>query len=161
MPDHYLTRMLLSQGVPPAALGVPGRDGSPSRPTARAIWRTLRRALAPVPRHPVAAVAGARRSPRSSACTPRSSAATADESTTSDRGRLAEPEFRPRALFERFGIEVLATTESPLDDLAAHAKLAADGWGGRRRVITTFRPDDVVDMEFGRLGRPTWPARRA
>ena len=49
---------------------------------------------------------------------------------------------------------MLATTESPLDDLAAHAKLAADGWGGPGgRVITTFRPDDVVDMELARLGR--------
>jgi glucuronate isomerase len=72
--------------------------------------------------------------------------------------RLAEPAFRPRALFERFNIEVLATTESPLDDLGRHAKLAADGWGGPGgRVITTFRPDDVVDMEFegwaGRVAR--------
>ena len=70
-------------------------------------------------------------------------------STTRSPQRLAEPEFRPRALFERFNIEVLATTESPLDDLARHAKLAADGWGGPGgRVITTFRPDDVVDMEW-------------
>ena len=52
-------------------------------------------------------------------------------------------------LFDRFGIEVLATTESAVDDLAAHAKLAADGWGGPGgRVITTFRPDDVVDPEW-------------
>src|SRR5207253_2633715 len=62
------------------------------------------------------------------------------------------PEFRPRALFSRFNIEVLATTESPLDDLAAHAKLAADGWANR--VITTFRPDDVVDQDW-----PGWAGR--
>jgi glucuronate isomerase len=60
--------------------------------------------------------------------------------------RLSTQEFRPRALFERFGLEVLATTESAVDDLAAHAKLAADGWAGR--VVTTFRPDDVVDPEW-------------
>src|SRR5690606_13468519 len=63
--------------------------------------------------------------------------------------KLAEPDFRPRALFHRFGIEVLATTESPTDELAAHSALAADGWGGPGgRVITTFRPDNVVDPEF-------------
>lgn len=74
---------------------------------------------------------------------------TADEIYDEIAARLAEPAFRPRALFERFNIETLATTESPLDDLGRHAKLAADGWGGPGgRVITTFRPDNVVDMEF-------------
>lgn len=59
---------------------------------------------------------------------------------------LAQPAFRPRALFERFGIEVLATTDDPLDDLEAHRALAADpGFGGR--VIPTFRPDAYLDPE--------------
>ncbi len=40
---------------------------------------------------------------------------------------LDRPEFRPRALFDRFNIEVLATTESPLDSLEHH----------RRSVIAT------------------------
>ena len=60
--------------------------------------------------------------------------------------QLATAEFRPRALFERFDIEVIATTESPLDELAAHQRLAADPWPGR--VITTFRPDPVLDPEY-------------
>jgi glucuronate isomerase len=59
---------------------------------------------------------------------------------------LARPEFRPRALFERFNIEVIATTESPLDPLAQHAKLRASAWKGR--VVTAYRPDPVVDPEF-------------
>jgi glucuronate isomerase len=59
---------------------------------------------------------------------------------------LRRPEFRPRALFERFRIEVLATTESPLDPLPHHQKLRASGWKGR--VITTYRPDPVVDPDF-------------
>jgi glucuronate isomerase len=59
--------------------------------------------------------------------------------------RLAGPEYRPRALFERFNIEVLATTESPLDNLEHHRALASSGWQGR--VITTFRPDPVVDPD--------------
>ena len=61
-------------------------------------------------------------------------------------GVLATPAFRPRALFERFGIEVLATTDDPLDELDAHRALAADpGFGGR--VIPTFRPDAYLDPE--------------
>ena len=59
---------------------------------------------------------------------------------------LADPAFLPRALFERFNIEVLATTESPLDPLAHHAKIRASGWKGR--VVTAYRPDPVVDPEF-------------
>ena len=58
---------------------------------------------------------------------------------------LSRDEYRPRSLFNRFNIEVLATTESPLDDLDAHRRLADDGWG--HRVITTFRPDPVVDPD--------------
>jgi glucuronate isomerase len=148
VPDHYLTRMLLSQGVAPSALGVPARDGSPVEDDGRTIWRTfaehwhlfrgtpsrlwLEQTFATVfdthiPMGPD----------------------TADDVYDAIAAKLAEPEFRPRALFERFGIEVLATTESPLDDLGRHAKLAADGWSGPGgRVITTFRPDDVVDMEW-------------
>jgi glucuronate isomerase len=59
---------------------------------------------------------------------------------------LARPEFRPRALFERFGIEVIATTESPLDDLRWHRMIRDSGWSGR--VVTAYRPDPVVDPDF-------------
>jgi glucuronate isomerase len=155
VPDHYLTRMLLSQGIPPARLGVPVRTGAAvaadrpdPEPDGRAIWQTfaahwhlfrgtpsrlwLERTFVDVfgvdtPLRPE----------------------TAGEVYDAIASRLAEPDFRPRSLFTRFGIEVLATTESPLDELTAHAALAADGWGGPGgRVITTFRPDDVVDLEW-------------
>lgn len=59
---------------------------------------------------------------------------------------LATESFRPRALFERYNIEVIATTESPLDDLRHHQAIRDSGWGGR--VITAYRPDPVVDPEF-------------
>jgi glucuronate isomerase len=145
VPDHYLTRMLLSQGIPPDRLGVPRRDGRPSDVDGREIWRLfaahwhlfrgtpsrlwLERVLTEV-----------------FGVDTRLTVATADEIYDGVAEQLTRPEFRPRALFTRFNIEVLATTESPLDDLAAHAKLAIDGWSGR--VITTFRPDDVVDFEW-------------
>ncbi|KXK58505.1 glucuronate isomerase [Micromonospora rosaria] len=148
VPDHYVTRMLLSQGVPPSRLGVPSVDGSPVETDGRAIWRlfaahwhlfrgTPSRLWLEETFRDVFGVTTAL------------SPATADEVYDAIATRLAEPAFRPRALFDRFRIEVLATTESPLDDLGRHAKLAADGWGGPGgKVITTFRPDNVVDMEF-------------
>lgn len=64
--------------------------------------------------------------------------------TISDK--LNTPEFRPRALYERFHMEVLATTDSPLDSLADHQAIRDSGW--RARIVPTFRPDSVVDPEF-------------
>jgi len=58
---------------------------------------------------------------------------------------LATDAFRPRALFDRFRIEALATTEGPTDSLEHHATIRASGWGGR--VITAYRPDPVIDAE--------------
>ena len=82
--------------------------------------------------------------------------------------KLKTPAFRPRALFERFKIEVLSTTDSPLDSLEDHKAIRASGWKGR--ILPTFRPDPVVDPEFagfaeriGKLGEltgentATWP----
>lgn len=60
--------------------------------------------------------------------------------------KLASDAFRPRSLFDRFNIEVIATTENPLDDSRHHKAIRDSGWGGR--VITAYRPDPVVDPEF-------------
>ncbi|MEV4702954.1 glucuronate isomerase [Actinoplanes sp. NPDC049316] len=148
VPDHYVTRMLLSQGIAPARLGVPSRSGEPAETDGRAIWRLLAENWH-LFRGTPSRLWLERTFETVFGIGTRLSAATADEVYDAIAARLAEPAFRPRALFERFGIEVLATTESPLDDLSRHAKLAADGWGGPGgRVITTFRPDDVADMEF-------------
>jgi glucuronate isomerase len=59
---------------------------------------------------------------------------------------LKKPEFLPRALFERFNIEVLSTTESPLDSLDDHKAIRESGW--KARIVPAFRPDSVVDPEF-------------
>lgn len=148
VPDHYLTRMLLSQGVPPADLGVPSVDGSPVETDGRAIWRRFAAHWHLFRGTPSRLWLEQTFRDVFGLDTPLNPA-TADAVYDALAARLAEPEFRPRALFSRFNIEVLATTESPLDDLGPHAKLAADGWGGPGgRVVTTFRPDDVVDMEF-------------
>ena len=75
---------------------------------------------------------------------------TADTYFDAISAALEKAAFRPRALFERFGIEVLATTEAALDPLKHHAAIRASGWPGR--VITTFRPDDVVDPDRADFG---------
>jgi glucuronate isomerase len=148
VPDHYVTRMLLSQGIPPADLGVPSVDGSPVETDGRAIWRRFA-ANWHLFRGTPSRLWLERTFSEVFGVDARFGPETADEVYDAIAAKLAEPEFRPRALFARFNIEVLATTESPLDDLGRHAKLAADGWGGPGgRVITTFRPDNVVDMEF-------------
>ncbi len=85
----------------------------------------------------------------------RPSAQTADAIYDQVAERLAKDAYRPRALFERFGIEVLATTDDPCDDLAAHAALAADpGFAGR--VLPTFRPDRYLELGRCRAGRTRW-----
>ena len=153
VPDHYLTRMLLSQGIPPGALGVPSRSGEPVETDGRRIWRTFAEHWRLFRGTPSRLWLERLFTQVFGVSTPLGPD-TADTVYDALTERLAQPEFRPRALFERFRIEVLATTESPLDDLAAHARLAAEGFGGK--VITTFRPDDVVDMEWA-----GWPERIA
>ena len=142
-PDHYLYRMLYSQGVPLASLGVPSRKG-PSDADPREAWRLFAR------NYPLF-----RGTPSSLWLSHVFSVVfgldvvldekSADHYFDSIGAALRTEAFRPRALFERFNIEVLATTESPLDPLTQHGKIQASGWGGR--VITTYRPDAVVDPE--------------
>lgn len=144
-PDHYVFRMLYSQGVRLDELGIPRRDKSVAEQDPRKIWRTFAahyHLFRGTPTkiwldHAFATVFGI-----DERLTPESADRTFDRINVC----LAQPAFRPRALFERFNIEVLATTESPLDLLAHHAKIRASGWKGR--VITAYRPDPVVDPEF-------------
>jgi glucuronate isomerase len=158
-PDHYVFRMLHSQGVPLEDLGVPRADGGPVEQDPRAIWRRFAahfHLFRGTPSrlwldHAFEEVFGIEE---------RLSAETADRIYDRIADCLARPEFRPRALFERFGIEVIATTESPLDDLRWHRMIRESGWSGR--VVTAYRPDPVVDPEFagfaenvGRLGELT------
>jgi glucuronate isomerase len=148
VPDHYLTRMLNSQGIPPSQLGVPSLDGTPVETDGRTIWRRLADHWYLFRGTPSRLWTERVLSEVFGVTTP-FGPSTADEIYDQLSERLASPSFRPRALFERFNIEVLATTESPLDQLEAHAKLAEAGWGGRGgRVITTFRPDDLVDFQW-------------
>ena len=142
-PDHYLYRMLYSQGVRLEDLGVPSRAG-PSAADPREAWRILASNLhlfRGTPSsiwldHVFAEVFGFEVA---------LSATTADLYFDRIGEALQTAAFRPRALFERFNIELLATTESPTDELVHHKAIRASGWKGR--VVTAYRPDPVVDPE--------------
>ena len=142
--DHYLLRMLYSQGVPLEALGVPPRDGAPVVTDGRQIWRTFAShygLFRGTPSklwldHTLQEVFGV---------TEPLTAANADAVYDEISARLLQEDFRPRALFEQWGITFLATTDGALDPLESHARLRQSGWAGR--VVPTFRPDDVVDPE--------------
>jgi glucuronate isomerase len=143
--DHYVFRMLYSQGVRLEELGIARRDGAPVERDARKIWHTFAaryHLFRGTPTriwldHAFHEVFGIRE---------RLGTESADRIFDQINAALAQPECRPRALFERFNIEVIATTESPLDPLLHHAKIRASGWPGR--VVTAYRPDPVVDPEF-------------
>src|SRR5664279_5087248 len=144
-PDHYVFRMLYSQGVRLEDLGIPRQDGKTSTRDPRKIWHTFAahyHLFRGTPTriwldHAFNTVFG---------IDERLTSESADRYFDRINECLAQPAFRPRALFERFNIEVIATTESPLDPLVHHQKIRALGWKGR--VVTAYRPDPVVDPEF-------------
>ena len=150
VPDHYVFRMLASQGIEPARLGVPRLDGGPVETDSRKIWRTFCenwKLFRGTPsrywlEHELVEVFGVDLVP---------SAETADAIYDQIDACVADPGFRPRALLDRFNIEVISTTDAATSDLQHHAKLAADGLG--ERVFPTFRPDAVAYLD-----RPTWRA---
>jgi glucuronate isomerase len=145
VPDHYVFRMLFSQGVRLEDLGVPAADGSAIETDGRKIWRlfaehyylfrgTPTRAWLD---HTLATLFG---------MTERLAPRNADDQYDHISELLLRDEYRPRALFERFNLEVIATTDSAINDLGWHKLIRDSGWGGR--VIPTYRPDTVVDPDF-------------
>jgi len=143
-PDHYATRMLYSQGVRLEDLGVARRDGTGVRPDGRRIWRLFAEhfhLFAGTPtrlwfEHSLELVFGI-----DERLTPRNADALYDRIAAA----IATPALRPRALYDTFGIEAIATTDGALDDLAHHDAVRRSGWHGR--VLPTYRPDAVVDPE--------------
>jgi len=151
-PDHYILRLLYARGVPLEALGVPRRDGggAPVETDPCKVWQRFADHYYLFRGTPTGAwldyelheVFGVR---------DRLSGETAPRIYDEIREKLASLEFRPRALFERFGIEVLATTDKASDPLEHHRAIRESGWKGR--VIPCFRPDTVF-----RIASPEWPA---
>ncbi|MES2822981.1 MAG: glucuronate isomerase [Pseudomonadota bacterium] len=144
-PDHYVFRMLYSQGITLESLGIKTTDGQPATADPRKVWSIFaknyflfrgtpsRLWLDYVFQHVFHMEVVL-------------STETADLYYDTINEKLKLDSFKPRALFEQFNIELLATTESPLEDLAHHQVIQNSGWKGR--VITAYRPDPVVDPEF-------------
>lgn len=148
-PDHYLFRMLYSQGIPLEQVGIYPRGYQGPMVEPREAWRVLAANFHLFRGTPsrmwldwvFAQVFG---------MTELLSAETSDLYFDTITSALQQDDYRPRRLFERFNIEVIATTEAPTDDLRHHAAIRASGWQGR--VLTAYRPDPVVDPEFEGFG---------
>jgi glucuronate isomerase len=140
-PDHYIYRMLLSQGVSLEDLEI----GAPELKDPRKVWRTFARHYYLFRGTPTRIwldfifqdLFGLQE---------RLSEKTADSYFNTISEKLRTPDFLPRALYERFNLEVLATTDSPIDSLDDHKAIIASGW--KARILPNFRPDPVVDPEF-------------
>ena len=144
IPDHFVTRMLYSQGIPLESLGVPRVDGGAVESDHRKIWRTFCEnfhLFRGTPSgtwlaHELNEVFGIDEKP---------SAANTDRLYDLIAEKLAAPEFAPRALFERFNIEVLCTTDAATNTLDHHRTIRTSDWSGR--ILPTFRPDAVVNLD--------------
>jgi glucuronate isomerase len=154
VPDHYVTRMLVSQGIRPEELGVPPRDGGWYERDSRAIWRRFCanwHLFRGTPsrywiEHELVEVLGVDVRP---------STDSADPLYDLIATRLADPQLRPMALLDRFGIEVLTTTDPATSKLEHHWALrAAAAAGDPPRIVPTFRPDALVHPN-----RPDWVAQ--
>ncbi len=144
IPDHYIFRMLYSQGVPMEALGVPRVDGGPVETDHRRIWQTFADHFHLFRGTPTGVWLAAELA-EVFGVGAKLTSATAQDIYDEIAAKLATPAFRPRALFERFHIETLCTTDAASDPLAHHQALRASGWKGD--VRPTFRPDAVVNLD--------------
>jgi glucuronate isomerase len=150
IPDHYITRMLYSQGIPLESLGVPSVEGGPVEDDHRKIWSRFCENFHLFRGTPsgvwlkseLSQVFGIDESP---------SLANAGRLYDSIAEKLASPECKPRAMFERFNIEVLCTNEAATGPLEAHRAIRQSGWSGR--ILPTFRPDAVMTLDA-----PGWKA---
>lgn len=149
VPDHYIFRMLFSQGVRLEDLGVPTHDGSPVETDGRKIWRRFAENYHLFRGTPTRIWLDYVFSDLFGISEPLT-AKTADAHYDTIADHLQRDDYRPRALFERFNIEAIATTEGALDDLKWHAMIGDSGWKGR--VVTAYRPDSVVDPDFENFG---------
>jgi glucuronate isomerase len=143
IPDHYVFRMLYSQGISLSALGIPRRDGGPVETDHRAVWQCFADHFYLFRGTPtgmwltqeLVEVFGVNE---------KLNGENAQVIYDQLADRLASPAFSPRALFERFNIEVLCTTDAATSPLEAHRALRESGWAGN--LLPTFRADSLLAM---------------
>ena len=142
--DHYVTRMLYSQGIPLEDLGVPRKDGGVTESDHRKVWRIFCRnfhLFRGTPsgiwlKHELGSIFGINEKP---------SAENADILYEIISAKLSSLEFAPRNLYEQFNIEVLCTTDSATDTLVHHQAIRESSWKGR--ILPTFRPDAIINLD--------------
>ena len=147
-PDHYIFRMLYSQGIAVERLGISPIQGDEVESDPRKIWQLFAENFFLFRGTPTGLwltyeffhVFGVRQ---------KLNGQTAQAIYDQVAKKLASPQFQPRSLYEQFNIEVLCTTDSATDALEAHQAIRASGWKGR--ILPTFRPDDLLDLQ-----RPGW-----
>ncbi len=143
-PDHYVFRMLHSQGIALESLGIPRMDGGPVEADPRKIWQLFADNYHLFRGTPTGSwidyslyfVFGVQE---------KLTGAGAQAIYDHVEGCLQRPEFRPRALYERFNVEVLTTTDAATDPLLQHKAIRDSGWQGR--ILPTFRPDTVINLD--------------
>ncbi len=143
IPDHYVFRMLYSQGIPLEALGVPRVDGNPVQKDHRKIWQIFADHFALFRGTPTGAWIAHELSSVFE-IREKLTGETAQHIYDQIEAKLRLPEFRPRALFKRFNIEVLCTTDAATESLADHQAIRDSNWDGD--VRPTFRPDAVTNL---------------
>jgi glucuronate isomerase len=140
-PDHYVFRMLYSQGISLEDLEI----GQPELKNPKKVWRIFASHYHLFRGTPTRMwldfafqeLFGLEQ---------RLSEENSDRYFDTISEKLRTPQFLPRALYQRFNLEVLATTDSPLDSLADHRAIRESNW--KARILPTFRPDPVVDPDF-------------
>jgi len=148
IPDHYIFRMLYSQGIKLESLGIPAIDGTPVEKDHRKIWQTFADNYYLFIGTPTGVwlsyefseVFGIKE---------RLNSESAQRIYDQLQQKIQSPEFKPRALYERFNIEVLNTTDGASDSLNYHKQIRESGWQGK--VVPCFRPDTVF-----KVSTPQW-----
>jgi glucuronate isomerase len=143
IPDHYVFRMLYSQGIPLETLGIPRRDGGPTEKDHRKVWQIFANHFYLFRGTPTG-VWLADELNNVFAIEEKLTGRNAQSIYDQIEAKLKLPEFRPRALFKRFNVEVLCTTDAATDPLTHHQMIQKSGWSGN--IQPTFRPDAVVNL---------------
>ncbi len=144
IPDHYVFRMLYSQGYTLEELGIPSQNGSETKSNHRKIWQIFADNFYLFRGTPTG-IWLADEFVNVFGVTEKLTSANAQEFYDHIDAKLKSPEFNPRGLYEQFNIEVLCTTDAATDNLDYHQQIRGSGWDGC--ILPTFRPDAVVNID--------------
>lgn len=144
IPDHYVFRMLYSRGISLEKLGIPRRDGGPIEKNQRKVWQIFADHVYLFRGTPTG-VWLAHELNRVFGIEEKMTGKNAQSIYDQIEEKLKQPEFRPRALFKRFNIEVLCTTDAATDPLIHHQEIRKSGWSGK--ILPAFRPDTLIQLK--------------